>query len=322
MQNLLITGGAGFIGSNLLKKLSENDDYNIDVVDNLSNGHLKFVPEKFINDRFFVCDFDSPHIIERIKSGYYDAVIHLAANPRVLFTVEYPFESHQVNVTSTLRLLDACRGNIKRFVFASTSAIYGNSLALPSLPDGPVDPRSPYALQKLSIENYLKLFYQLYDFDSVSLRFFNVFGPNQLGNSPYSTAVSAWINAILKGKPMRSDGDGSQSRDMCYVDNVVNAILSSLKIKESLCGQVFNVGCGVSTTNKTILNYLLKKFPDASFYEASWRPGDVMHTRADITKTKNYLGYSVDVPFKEGLDRTIQWYQDNFKLILELSTEA
>jgi nucleoside-diphosphate-sugar epimerase len=156
----------------------------------------------------------------------------------------------------------------------------------------------------------------------VSLRLFNVFGPNQLGNSPYSTAVSAWINAILKGKPMRSDGDGSQSRDMCYVDNVVNVILSSLKIKESLCGQVFNVGCDASTTNKTILNYLLEKFPDASFYEASWRPGDIMHTKADITKTKNYLGYSVDVPFKEGLDRTIQWYQDNFKLILELSTEA
>lgn len=322
MKNLLVTGGAGFIGSNLLKKLASTDTYCIDVVDNLSNGHLKFVPEKFINDRLFICEFDSPHIIERIKTGRYDAVVHLAANPRVLYTVEQPFESHQVNVTSTLRLLDACRGNIKRFVFASTSAIYGNTLVLPSLPDGPVDPRSPYALQKLFIENYLKLFYQLYDFDSVSLRFFNVFGPNQLGNSPYSTAVSAWINAILRGKSMRSDGDGSQSRDMCYVDNVVDAILSSLKVPQSLSGQVFNVGCGVSTTNREILNSLLEKFPDSSFYEASWRPGDVMHTRADITKTQNYLGYSVGVPFKEGLDRTIRWYQDNFKLILELSTEA
>lgn len=321
MKRVLITGGAGFIGSNLVNSLNKQNEYQIEVVDNLSNGHLAFLPDNLDKDSLMISNFDSDGVIDRVKSGCYDYIVHLAANPRVLYTVEHPYETHQTNVTATMRLLDASRGNIKRFIFASTSAIYGNNSTLPSRPDAGDDPRSPYALQKLFIERYLKLFYNLYGLDSVSLRFFNVFGPNQLGNSPYSTAVSAWIDAIMKGRKMRSDGDGSQTRDMCHVDNIVSAIKLSLLHKDDLCGNVYNVGCNESVSNKEILSYLLKKFPHSSYYDAPWRAGDIMHTLADIDKTKNELGYHVSVPFWEGLDKTIEWNQKNSSLIERLEID-
>lgn len=318
-MRILVTGGAGFIGSNLVQACLEQKIF-VEVVDNLSNGHLAFIPQKLLQegDHVYLCDFSSPAILDKIQQKSYDVVVHLAAQPRVSYSVEQPVETHQINVESTLRLVDACRGNVKRFIFASTSAVYGNVEKLPAKESDDKNYQSPYAIQKLIIEDYLRLFGKLYDFDSVCLRFFNVFGPNQLGNSPYSTAVSAWLNAIMKGDSMRSDGDGTQSRDMCYVSNVVDACLLAASSKKSFKGDAFNVACGERTTNKEILSYLMKKFPNAKSHDAPWRLGDVMHTQADLTKITSMLEYNPSVMFWQGLDLTMQWYQDNWDKIKDL----
>ena len=319
-MRILLTGGAGFIGSNFAKRCV-HDQHDVDIVDNLSNGNIEFVPQELSTDNLIIANFDSDSVLDRVRSKRYDVVVHLAAVPRVSYSVEYPLETHETNVSATMRLINSCRGNIKRFVFASSSSVYGGADILPTGTSTSKNPKSPYALQKSIIEDYLKMYYDLYSFDSVSLRFFNVFGPNQLGSSPYSTAVSSWINAILSGNSMRSDGDGTQSRDMCYVDNVVDACIRSCFVESSLKAEKLNVACGDRTTNKEILQNLLKKFPNAMYHDAPWRSGDVMHTQADISRTEEVLGYKPLVRFWEGLDKTIQWYQDNWELIQALDAK-
>ena len=313
-MKVLITGAAGFIGSNLARRCIE-EGWHVDAVDDMSNGHPEFVP-KGINI-FYACDFASERVVAAINSQAYDAVIHLAAVPRVSYSVEHPVETNETNVSSTLRLMEACRNKVGRIVFASSSSVYGGADVLPTQESQSRNPKSPYALQKAVIEDYLKLYSELYGLDSACLRFFNVFGPNQLGDSPYATAVSAWLNAIKSGRPMRSDGDGSQSRDMCYVDNVVDACIRAAECVGDLGAEVFNVACGTSTTNREILDRLKTKYPYSEHRDAPWRAGDVMHTLADLTKIEECLGYKPLVDFQEGLARTIQWYEENWSTIKE-----
>ena len=310
----LVTGGAGFIGSNLSKKLFSLG-HQVDVVDNMSNGHAEFVPE---GCTLLTQDFASEEVFDKIESKSYDIVFHLAAIPRVSYSVEHPVETHETNVNATLKLINVCRGNIKRFIFASSSSVYGGADVLPTPATTVKNPKSPYALQKSIIEDYLKLYYELYGFDSACLRFFNVFGPNQLGNSPYSTAVSAWLTAIHANQSMRSDGDGSQSRDMCYVDNTVDACIKASLVEKHLKAEPMNIACGDRTTNKEILQYLLSKYPEAKYHDAPWRAGDVMHTQADISRTNELIGYAPLVRFWEGLDRTMKWYDENWGVISKL----
>lgn len=319
-KRVLVTGGAGFIGSNLVRGLMEKN-YEVHVVDDLSNGFLTFLPEHQNSERMLITSFDDHNLLNEIRSKKFSFVFHLAAMPRVSYSVENPLETHDANVTSTMKLLDACRGNVEKFVFASSSSIYGNSDQIPTKIDANANPRSPYALQKLIIEKYLSLYWDLYGFDSVALRFFNVFGPHQIGNSPYATAVSSWLNSIMKSESMRSDGDGSQVRDMCYVDNVVEACIKSAEYASPLKGRIFNVGCGENVSNKEILEYLLKRFPQAQFHTAPWRLGDVMATLADISHTRDVIGYDPKVPFWMGLDRTIKWYVENWDLIKNISNQ-
>jgi len=319
-KRVLVTGGAGFIGSNLVRGLMEKN-YEVHVVDDLSNGFLTFLPSRQEPERILIASFDDQSVLNEIRSKKFSFVFHLAAMPRVSYSVENPLATHDVNVTSTMKLMDACRGNIEKFVFASSSSIYGNSDQIPTTTDAKSNPRSPYALQKLIIENYLSLYWDLYSFDSVALRFFNVFGPHQIGNSPYATAVSSWLNAIMKSESMRSDGDGSQVRDMCYVDNVVHACIKAAEHASPLKGEFFNVGCGENVSNKEILEYLLKRFPRSQFHTAPWRPGDVMATLADVTLTRDVIGYTPKVSFWEGLDRTIKWYMENWDLIKSITNQ-
>lgn len=311
-MKVLITGAAGFIGSNLARRCIE-EGWHVDAVDDMSNGHPEFVP-KGINI-FYACDFASERVVAAINSQAYDAVIHLAAVPRVSYSVEHPVETNETNVSSTLRLMEACRNKVGRIVFASSSSVYGGADVLPTQESQSRNPKSPYALQKAVIEDYLKLYSELYGLDSACLRFFNVFGPNQLGDSPYATAVSAWLNAIKSGRPMRSDGDGSQSRDMCYVDNVVDACVKAALHSERLNAECFNVACGDRTTNKEILDHLKSVYPGSTHVDAPWRPGDVMHTLADVSKAQMVLGYVPLVRFWEGLERTIRWHEDNWNMI-------
>lgn len=315
LKKVLVTGGAGFIGSNLSRALLEKN-VEVDIVDNMSNGHKEFVPQ---GCNLIVDDFASTDILSRIGLKTYDVVFHLAAIPRVSYSVEHPLETHETNVNATLKLMNACRDNVRRFVFASSSSVYGGADELPTPTSAPKNPKSPYAIQKSIIEDYLKLYSHLYGLDSVCMRFFNVFGPNQLGDSPYSTAVSAWLTAIHAGKSMRSDGDGSQSRDMCYVDNTVDACIRGAEVDGFLGAEPLNVACGDRNTNKQILQYLLSKYPEAKYHDAPWRPGDVMHTQADLSRTKEVLGYEPLVRFWEGLERTAKWYEENWQLISTLN---
>ena len=319
-KRVLLTGGAGFIGSNLAIELV-NKGIDVDIVDDMSNGQLEFLPLN-IRSKLLINDFSSDVVLNKIKTGVYDTVFHIAAVPRVSYSVEYPVETNDINVTKTLQLINACRDNIRRFVFASSSSVYGNTQSLPTITTIAKNPQSPYALQKSIIEDYLGLYYKLYGLDSVCLRFFNVFGPNQLGNSPYSTAIGAWLTAIKFENLMRSDGDGSQSRDMCYVDNVVDVCIRAGETPDDLKAESINVACGDRTTNKEVLEYLLSKYPGAKYYNAEWRSGDVMHTLADISRTTELLGYQPLVRFWEGLDRTIQWYEENWDMIKRLNLKA
>lgn len=308
-MHVLVTGGAGFIGSNLVERCLK-EGWHVDTVDDLSNGHLEFVPK---GQPVITKDFADPSVLHEIRQGRYDIIFHLAAVPRVSYSVEHPLETNHTNVSRSLALIDACRGNVKRFVFASSSSVYGGADVLPTHEGIPKDPKSPYALQKSIIEDYLKQYNSLYGLESVCLRFFNVFGPNQLGDSPYATAVSAWLTAIKRGIPLRSDGDGSQSRDMCYVDNVTDACVRAGARAEALKADCFNVACGDRTTNRAILEELAKRYPDAKVYVSPWRAGDVMHTQADVSKAQRLLGYVPLVRFWDGLDKTIKWYEDNWE---------
>jgi len=327
-KRALVTGGCGFIGSNLTKELV-SQGWTVDIVDNMSNGHLELleglkfrvIPTSGLISEFdkqsnrkqstvLVAqdDFDSQGIIYEISQRKYDVVFHQAAIPRVLFSVENPAITTGTNIASTVTLFEACIGNVKRIVWASSSSVYGGADLMPTLETQPKDPKSPYAWQKSSIEELSKVFCNLYDIDIVCLRYFNVFGPGQYGNSPYSTAVSAWCNAILNELPLRSDGDGTQSRDLCYIDNVVQANILTANRVENFDGQCYNIACGDRTTNNQILSFFRNRFSNLNVVDAPWRPGDVMHTQADITKAKEDFGYNPSVRIWEGLEKTIEWW--------------
>ena len=309
-KRILITGCAGFIGSNLTHHCLR-EGWDVYGVDDMSRGRIDFLPRAFAEDsgRFIRSDFSSAGVLNLISKHNFDAVVHLAAIPRISFSVEHPVLTNDVNVSRTLALMQGCRDNIGRFVFSSSSSVYGGADVLPTPTTYPKDPKSPYALQKSVIEDYMTLYSRLYRLDTVSLRFFNVFGPHQLGSSPYSTAVSAWLNAVLRGESMRSDGDGTQSRDMCYIDNVVDACVRAVVHDRRLDGVRLNVACGDRTSNRQVLDHLLTRYPGSRYHEAPWRVGDVMHTQADITDTTRILGYVPLVKFWEGLERTIEWYE-------------
>lgn len=310
-MKVLITGIAGFIGSNFAQKCLDLG-WEVTGVDDLSNGHIEFLPKIH---KFYKSCFSAKPVLKAIKEKKFDVVVHLAAIPRVSYSVEHPIETHDVNVTKTLKLIDACRGNVKRFVFASSSSVYGGADVLPTDENQPKNPKSPYALQKSIIEDYLNLYHQLYGLDSASMRFFNVFGKNALGSGSYATAIAAWMTSIKSGKPCRSDGDGSQSRDLCHVDNVVHALSLATSHPDPLNADVFNVACGTRTTNKEILDYLIEKYPDAQVNHAPWRPGDVMHTQADISKIEKVLGYQVQTMVWEGIIKTVEWFEENWETI-------
>ncbi len=309
-MRVLITGACGFIGSNLYARCVA-EGWKVVGVDDLSNGHLEFLPA--VHD-CLLCDFTNEIVLTDIEHQKYDVVFHLAAVPRVSYSVEHPIETNDVNVTRTLQLMEACRKSKTRIVFASSSSVYGGADVGtgPTHENHPKSPKSPYALQKSIIEDYLMMYGDLYGLESTCLRFFNVFGPNQLGDSPYATAVSAWLTAIKRGLPMRSDGTGEQSRDMCYVDNVTDACVKAATAPSrggSASGRAYNVACGDRTTNNEIIEFLMKRYPGATKVDAPWRPGDVKHTHADIRRAAMELGYVPLVRFWEGLERTIEWVE-------------
>ena len=334
MKTALVTGGCGFIGSNLTHKLV-SEGWTVDIIDDMSSGHLElleglnfrvipadllpaFYDAKSAEERdkhavhVIQGDFSHNNILESIQSKMYTHVFHQAAVPRVSYSVEQPSHTTDVNISSTVRLFQACIGSVERVVWASSSSVYGGAENMPTHETTEKNPKSPYAWQKSAIEDIAKLFCQLYDIDIVCLRYFNVFGPGQYGDSPYSTAVSAWCNSLKNGLPLRSDGDGSQSRDMCYVDNAVHANILAAESDQASTGgfngRCYNISCGDRTSNSEILEYLTDRFTHAVIVDAPWRSGDVMHTQADVSRARDELGYEPLVRFWDGLKLTVAWW--------------
>jgi len=325
----LVTGGLGFIGSNLTKLLLDKG-FSVDIVDDMSAGDLdsiyginfRTIPVNFLlkyqdekessDDKDLLVitgDFSHRHILDRIANNKYQLVFHLAAIPRVSYSVENPIETSDINIMRTIKLLTACVGNIKRFIFSSSSAVYGDvDQNFPSRERGLENPNSPYALQKKVVEDYCSLYSKLYNLETVSLRYFNVFGPGQLGDNSYATAVSSWVNCISNKKPLRSDGDGTQSRDLVFVTDVCQANLLAATASKKMFGQIYNVGTGKSYSNNQVLQMLEDKCGRYQIINAPIRPGDVKHTQADISKIQKDLGFKPIIEFEDGLEKTLKWW--------------
>lgn len=309
MSTVLVTGGAGFIGSHLVGRLVENGE-SVRVLDNFTTGkeeNLNGLKDKVTIFNGDICDKETAR---KALDGV-DYVLHQAALPSVPRSVKDPIASNRVNVSGTLNLLvESKNSGVKRFVFASSSSVYGNPDKMPVDESFTPNPLSPYGVTKLSVEYYGRIFSQIYNLETVGLRYFNVFGPRQDPDSQYSAVIPKFINKILTNENPVIFGDGEQSRDFSYIDNVVDANMLALTAK-NVSGEVFNIACGERTTlNKmiTMFNTCLNTNIKAEYTEP--RPGDIKHSFANILKAKTLLGYRPRVTFKEGLKKTIDWYKN------------
>ena len=307
MNAYLVTGGAGFIGSHLAEELSARG-HRVRIVDNLSTGkraNLAAVPSA----EFIEGDLADPQVAERAVAGM-DYVLHQAAIPSVPRSVKDPATSNRSNITATLNVLVAARdAGVKRLVYAASSSAYGNTATLPKREDMPANPLSPYALQKFVGEQYCQMFTKLYGFSTVSIRYFNVFGPRQDPGSPYSGVISLFAAALLAGRRPSIQGDGSQTRDFTYVANVVDGVLRACEAPAA-AGEVINVATGgrISLTDLLLaMNRLNGTQIEPTYQEA--RAGDVRDSQADISKARAMLGYAPLVSLSDGLKLTLDWYK-------------
>jgi UDP-glucose 4-epimerase len=310
MEKFLVTGGAGFIGSNICKKLVSQGCF-VRVVDNLLTGkrsNLAAIADKI---EFIEADMGDEKIARICMEGI-DFCLHQGALPSVPRSVDDPAATHRHCLDATFTLLLAGRdAGIKRFVYASSSSVYGDAPTLPKVESMSPQPLSPYAAAKLAGEYYAEVFYKVFGLETISLRYFNVFGPHQDPTSQYAAAIPAFVTAILKDKPPTVYGDGMQSRDFTYVDNVVDANLLAARV-EHTAGEVVNIACGQTiTVNEVIgiINELLGK-NIKPIYDVP-RPGDVKHSLADIKLAKKLIGFKPKISFRLGLEKAIEWYRDN-----------
>jgi len=304
----LVTGGAGFIGSNIVKALVSRGD-KVRILDNFSTGrrqNLKEVENDVEVIDGDVCDF----WVALDACRDIDFVLHQAALPSVNRSVENPLTANHVNINGTLTMLECARRNgVKRFLFASSSSVYGDTPTLPKREDMLPAPMSPYAVNKITGEYYLGVYSDLYKMPCVAFRYFNVFGPNQDPNSHYAAVIPKFINALLADEQPTIFGDGLQSRDFTYIDNVVNGIIHACEMKTVVPG-VYNLACGGQYTLNELLkdlNELIGKNIKARFEDA--RPGDIKHSFADVSKVERVLGIKPTIDFREGLEKTIAFYK-------------
>ena len=307
MAKYLVTGGAGFIGSHLSEELVRRG-HTVRVADNLATGkrgNLAHIP----GVEFLEGDLADEPFARRAAEGM-DYVLHQAAIPSVPRSVKDPITSNRANVDGTLNVLVAARdAGVKRLVFAGSSSAYGNTPTLPKREDMPSHPLSPYALQKVVGEQYLQMFTRLYGLETVSIRYFNVFGPRQDPTSPYSGVISVFATALLEQRSPTIYGDGEQTRDFTYVANVVDGVLRACEA-DGASGEVINVATG----GRISLNQLFATMRDLlganvkpTYVES--RAGDVRDSQADIAKARRILGYEPIVSFEAGLERTVEWYR-------------
>ena len=308
-KHYLVTGGAGFIGSHIVRRLV-SDGQHVRVVDNLSTGTNSRLDDVRQSIDFLQGDLADEEVSKAAVRGI-DCVLHQAAIPSVQRSINNPIGTNRANVTATLNLLESCRqANVRRFVYAASSSAYGDVEVLPKVESMPVNPLSPYALQKWVGEYYCKLYHRLYRLETISLRYFNVFGPTQDPRSEYSAVIPKFITAILAKKPITVYGDGEQSRDFTYVENIVEANLLAAEASSGAAGNVYNIGCGARVSLNTLIGLLEENIGvKAEVAYANPKAGDVRHSLADIAQARHVLGYEPKVMLNEGLRLTIEAFR-------------
>lgn len=308
MRTFLVTGGAGFIGSHIVEALVKRGD-TVRVLDNLSTGFRENLSTVETQIELVMGDLTDETLVGQIMEGV-DGIFHQAALASVPRSVAQPLDTHAACVTGTVNLLDkARRANVPRVVYAASSSAYGNQSHAAKRETNPPAPRSPYASAKLAGELYCHAFYHTYGLETVSLRYFNVFGPRQDPNSPYSAVIPLFITSILTGRQPTVYGDGLQSRDFTYVDNVVHGNLLAMDA-DQIGGRTVNVANGHSVSLLDLLASINQRLKtDVEPVHADPRPGDVRDSLADITLARQLLGYDPVVDFETGLDRSIDYYR-------------
>jgi nucleoside-diphosphate-sugar epimerase len=317
MAKYLITGIAGFIGSALARALLERGEQ-VRGIDNLSTGKRENIAEIEKQIDFREADILDPGALASACTGV-DYVLHQAALPSVPKSVADPYGCNRACVDGTVNVLIAARdAGVKRLVYAASSSAYGETPTLPKREDMLPDPISPYAVAKLTGELYLKAFYRCYGLETVSLRYFNVFGPRQDPGSPYSGVLAKFITSMLRGEAPTINGDGEQSRDFAYVENAVQANLKACSAPAEKCvGRVLNVACGhrVSLNQTYRMLQEITGFAGAAQYGPE-RAGDIKHSLADISAARQAIGYEPQVGFEDGLRRTVAWYREQMQAVV------
>lgn len=307
-MRVLVTGGAGFIGSNLVDALLVDGNYQVRVIDNFATGHRKNLAHCASDIELVEGDIRDLEIVEDAVQGV-DMILHQAALPSVPRSIKAPVTSNDVNIGGTLKLLSAAsKAGVKRVIMASSSSVYGDTPTLPKIETMTPNPMSPYAVTKLTGEHYLSVFARLYNIETLAIRYFNVFGPRQDPTSVYSGVISKFMTAAIEKSKYTVSGDGPQARDFTFVENVVQANLLALKA-EKLSGEVINVACGEKYTLLNLIaaiNVAAEVDLPIEFIES--RPGDVKYSLADISAAKSLLGYVPSVAFCDGIAETFDWY--------------
>jgi UDP-glucose 4-epimerase len=309
MSRYVVTGGAGFVGSNLVRALLEEPDAEVAVIDSLLTGKRANLEDVASRIRFHQADVRIYDAVAAVVRGA-DVVYHLAAIPSVPRSIDQPLPSHEVNIDGTFQVLRACQaGNVRRVVYAGSSSAYGDSEVLPKVETMAPNPKSPYAAQKLMGEYYMSVFHTCYGLSTVSLRFFNVYGPRQDPSSPYSGVISIFMKCLLERRSPTIYGDGEQSRDFTYVEDVTALCVKAARAPEGN-GRVFNAGNG----NRYTLNQVWRTLNEIEGLDipADYgppRPGDVRHSQADTRAAIAELGHEPGFSLEEGLRQTLEWYR-------------
>lgn len=318
-NSFLVTGGAGFIGSNLVKRLLDNNATLVRVLDNLSNGHLKNI-KPFIglpNFEFIEGDIRNLETCKKAVEGI-DYVSHQAALGSVPRSINDPATTNEVNISGFLNMLIAVKDSdtVKKMVYAASSSTYGDSPTLPKVEDNIGKPLSPYAVTKYVNELYADVFYKTYGTKTIGLRYFNIFGPKQDPNGAYAAVIPLFLDAITNEKAPTMNGDGEQTRDFTFVQNAVQANIKSMFSGDEADNQVFNIAC----SERISLNYLWECLENISNkkikpYYGPPRAGDVRDSLADISKANKLIGYSPEITVKEGIELTYDWFIKNQEFI-------
>lgn len=310
MATYLITGAAGFIGSAIVRTILDRGE-RVRALDNFKTGKQENLDGFWDAIEFEPIDLNDYDRLVKFCSGV-DYVLHQAAVPSVPKSIADPLTSHRANIDGTIHLLLAAReARVKRVIYAASSSAYGDTPTLPKREDMKATPISPYAVQKLAGEMYAAVFHRVYGLETVALRYFNVFGARQDASSQYSGVLAKFITLMLAGQAPTIYGDGEQSRDYTYIDNVVLAnILAAHAPAEKVAGRMFNVATGTRYTLKDVINLLrpITGFSGEPLYDTD-RAGDVRHSLADISAAREAFGYVPEIGFEEGLRRTVAWYR-------------